>query len=218
MASSDSTTKQCSKCGEYKPATTKYFRLKRGRLIARCRECERADHRQWLADHIEESRAYARNYVATHREHHRAYNREFYREYPEVVKDRSRRYAQRHPERVAERHKRYHLAHPTKRKEMWKRWAVQNHDRVMAKNRRRRARERNAPGSHTAAEIAVLRRTQPNCWWCGKPIRDGKYHIEHRVPLSRGGSDDISNLVISCPDCNQSKYNKLPSEWNGRLL
>jgi 5-methylcytosine-specific restriction endonuclease McrA len=41
------------------------------------------------------------------------------------------------------------------------------------------------------------------------------------IPLDRGGSNGPENIVIACPECNHSKHNKLPHEWNGsggRLL
>jgi 5-methylcytosine-specific restriction endonuclease McrA len=51
------------------------------------------------------------------------------------------------------------------------------------------------------------------------PVGD-TYHVDHVVPLVRGGSDDPSNLVIACVPCNLSKGDKLPHEWkrSGRLL
>jgi 5-methylcytosine-specific restriction endonuclease McrA len=30
-------------------------------------------------------------------------------------------------------------------------------------------------------------------------------HIDHVIPMSRGGSDDLSNLVLSCSTCNEAK-------------
>jgi 5-methylcytosine-specific restriction endonuclease McrA len=44
------------------------------------------------------------------------------------------------------------------------------------------------------------------------------YHVDHRVPLSRGDSNDISNIVLACPHCNLSKGAKLPEDFAGRLL
>lgn len=83
---------------------------------------------------------------------------------------------------------------------------------------KRRARKLNAPGTHTAADIRLLLKSQKNnCWWCGKNVGDN-YHVDHRIPLSRGGSNAPENLCISCPECNLSKHTKLPQEWNGRLL
>lgn len=80
-------------------------------------------------------------------------------------------------------------------------------------SRRRRALLFSAPGSHTAEDILILwEKSKHRCYWCGKRIKDGKYHVDHVMPLSKGGSDGIENLVIACPTCNMSKGTKLPQE------
>lgn len=38
-------------------------------------------------------------------------------------------------------------------------------------------------------------------------------HIDHVIPRSRGGTDDMDNLAVSCAPCNLSKGDKLLSEW-----
>lgn len=47
------------------------------------------------------------------------------------------------------------------------------------------------------------------CAYCGADAN----HVDHQVPKSRGGSDDLSNLVPSCSPCNLSKGNKTLEEW-----
>lgn len=58
------------------------------------------------------------------------------------------------------------------------------------------------------------------CYWCG--IRCAKsYHVDHYVPLSRGGAHELDNLVISCGPCNIKKNAKDPIEFAqsiGKLL
>lgn len=88
------------------------------------------------------------------------------------------------------------------------------------KNRRQRARQFNAKGTHTKEDIERQYAAQKGqCYFCRRDVGDG-YEVEHLVPLSRGGTDDPSNLVIACPDCNRQKGTKLPHEWSpgGRLL
>lgn len=34
------------------------------------------------------------------------------------------------------------------------------------------------------------------------------YVLEHIIPLSKGGSDELGNLALSCHGCNNTKYNK----------
>lgn len=69
-----------------------------------------------------------------------------------------------------------------------------------------------------AKDVALQVKTQKDlCWWCGKKM-NGVYHVDHRVPLIKGGSWGAGNIVISCPKCNLSKNDLLPHEFNGRLL
>lgn len=37
--------------------------------------------------------------------------------------------------------------------------------------------------------------------------------VDHATPKSRGGSDDLSNLVAACEQCNCQKGNKTPEEY-----
>lgn len=52
------------------------------------------------------------------------------------------------------------------------------------------------------------------CIYCGKPIEDEDFTLEHLVPLSRGGTNDISNLYPAHKRCNKMKGNMLQSEFN----
>jgi len=61
---------------------------------------------------------------------------------------------------------------------------------------------------------AVLRRDGFTCVYCSY---DGNnLCADHVVPLSRGGSNEMSNLVACCLPCNSSKSDRLLSEWKGR--
>lgn len=83
---------------------------------------------------------------------------------------------------------------------------------------RRRANKLEVGGSHTAADIDLQYRSQKGkCWHCGKKL-NGKFHIDHLIPLARGGSNNPDNIVCSCAYCNLSKGAKLPQEWNGRFF
>ncbi|MCY4531177.1 MAG: HNH endonuclease [Gammaproteobacteria bacterium] len=40
--------------------------------------------------------------------------------------------------------------------------------------------------------------------WCGASLDEG-YHVDHIVPLSRGGTHEPGNVQLLCPRCNISK-------------
>lgn len=54
----------------------------------------------------------------------------------------------------------------------------------------------------------VFDRDDYKCRYCGKTPEDGvTLEADHIQPLSKGGSDDMENLVTSCMDCNRGKSN-----------
>ena len=51
----------------------------------------------------------------------------------------------------------------------------------------------------------VFKRDGFKCQYCGKSAPDVILHLDHIVPVCKGGGSDILNLVTSCADCNQGK-------------
>jgi len=49
------------------------------------------------------------------------------------------------------------------------------------------------------------------CAYCGK--KDVPLEIEHIIPKSRGGTSRVSNLTLSCHECNQEKGNQTAEEF-----
>lgn len=56
----------------------------------------------------------------------------------------------------------------------------------------------------------VLRRDNHTCRYCGATADDGPLTVDHVVPTSLGGTDDPSNLVAACRDCNAGKSSSSP--------
>jgi 5-methylcytosine-specific restriction endonuclease McrA len=54
------------------------------------------------------------------------------------------------------------------------------------------------------------------CQYCGRGVSDLKTREsltrDHLVPLSRGGTNEWTNVVTACSACNTRKANRLPSE------
>lgn len=55
----------------------------------------------------------------------------------------------------------------------------------------------------------IFRRDGFTCLYCGKQPPEVVLHIDHVLPVSKGGTNDETNLVTACADCNLGKSDKL---------
>lgn len=66
----------------------------------------------------------------------------------------------------------------------------------------------------------VFKRDSFSCQYCGQTPPSVVLEIDHISPLSKGGSDDVENMVTACFDCNRGKGARLlssvPEALHGR--
>lgn len=62
----------------------------------------------------------------------------------------------------------------------------------------------------------LLEKHKRKCFYCGKAVSD--FEVEHMLPKSRGGSNRIDNLTLSCHDCNQKKDTLTAEEFIKQTL
>lgn len=60
-----------------------------------------------------------------------------------------------------------------------------------------------------SVRFEVLRRDGFTCRYCGRKAPLVRLQIDHVTPWSLGGSDEPSNLVTACSECNAGKSDKL---------
>ena len=58
---------------------------------------------------------------------------------------------------------------------------------------------------------AVFERDEFTCSYCGSI--GVRLECDHVMPVSRGGSDEMSNLVTACFSCNRRKGARTAEEW-----
>lgn len=85
-------------------------------------------------------------------------------------------------------------------------WRKANLDKDAAKSRRRHARKRGAAGSHTLEQFRCLCEIGGwKCAYCSCELTAKTVTEDHVMPISRGGSDFIENIVPACVSCNSRK-------------
>lgn len=58
----------------------------------------------------------------------------------------------------------------------------------------------------------VLRRDNHTCRYCGASAPDVRLAVDHVIPVVLGGTDDPSNLVTACVECNGGKTSVAPDQ------
>jgi 5-methylcytosine-specific restriction endonuclease McrA len=60
-------------------------------------------------------------------------------------------------------------------------------------------------------ERRVRESARYRCGYCRSPqhLVMARLHIDHIIPLARGGTDDEANLWLACPICNGHKSDKI---------
>lgn len=83
-----------------------------------------------------------------------------------------------------------------------------------AGRRRRRAREHGAIGTYSWAEVTRLwLQFDRQCAYCHTPTNLSAIQAEHVYPLSKGGANNLTNLLPSCGGCNADKRDLLLHDW-----
>lgn len=81
------------------------------------------------------------------------------------------------------------------------------------KERLRRARKRSNGGKVSRREWRrLLQRHAGRCFYCGASATT----LDHLIPVARGGTSFIGNLVPACVSCNSRKQDRLPVEFRYR--
>src|SRR5260221_283661 len=112
---------------------------------------------------------------------------------------------------MAKEQREFHRLNPTKGKEYY----AKNPERYRRKQRVANNRLRSAEGTFTVEQsIWQYNRQHRRCFWCSNPVLFADMHLDHIIPVTRFGTNWISNIVCSCAHCNLQKGTKLPFvEW-----
>lgn len=94
-------------------------------------------------------------------------------------------------------------------------WDPDEDHRLAVKARRRiyeykrQAIIRGASRAESVSRRAIIARDESKCYLCGKLCEESEIHLDHVVPLSRGGEHSARNIRVACAPCNLSKGVKL---------
>lgn len=142
---------------------------------------------------------YATQYRERFREYHQAYRQSYY---------------QHNRDRIRAWHQEYGKQNRSVLRERLKDWRRTPRGRFSQaqESRKRRIRLKSCHrSSYTLDQVQGLYQAfEHSCTYCGSIE---KLTLDHFLPISKGGSDCLGNLIPACGQCNSSKYNKDPLMW-----
>jgi hypothetical protein len=116
-----------------------------------------------------------------------------------------RKYRKDHPDYWRKVMRRWRAKHLDRSRANSRRWQAAHRESARVTKSRRRARKRLAPNTLTSSEwTRILAAHKGRCHYCGAPAE----HMEHILPLARGGGTTFENVVPACAPCNLSKNSR----------
>jgi len=215
-------TKQCLKCSVTKAIGL--FYLNHTKLDGRHTYCK-----QCISEYDKKRREDKRDQLKVQRKWYRDNNKEIIAErkkkYSDANKDKKRDYDSAYREInkdiLTDKKRKYYHNNKNAVANSVKRWLLTDKGKASKINTSNRRRHSKCEGDVTSDQMLMLQQNAKVCYWCNISLKNVKVHIDHYVPLSKGGEHTISNLVVTCAKCNLSKSAKDPiafANTMGRLL
>lgn len=182
-------TRCCSVCGEEK--AIEEFESDKRKLHGkgyRCKVCRNKQNAKWRAEYIE-------NWHTEYPD----YYKEWHTEHPNYYKE----WRAKHPGYYAAMSREWRLEHPNYHAQ----WCVENKEKVRHYSRKRDKRLKDADGSYTLDEWNnLIEKYEYKCLRCGTSLSRDELTVDHIIPISKQGTNYISNIQPLCQSCNSWKH------------
>lgn len=203
MSDSNSTVRVCKRCG-----SSDFYADGR-----RCRPCTNAAQAKYRKTNSEKLNADSMLRYYSNYEKSKEVRRKSKAKHAAKIKEDSAKYYINNKERCKSRNDEWVKNNREKRRVIYKTWYDKNPEAVRSNAQNRRCREKLAIGTLSQDISKKLFKLQKGkCPCCNKPLGND-YHIDHIVPLARGGSNTDDNVQLLKSICNLQKHAKHPIDF-----
>lgn len=197
---------RCKRC--YSIYQKEYRDKRRATINKRKRECYQQEREKELErariyrkEHPEACAKAREKYRINHPDSYRESNKRSYVKCAENRRETCRKYYREHKEMFVEKARRFRGNNPN----YFREYNNRNIEKTREKVNNRRARLANALVERVS-RVEIFKREGGKCFHCGKKL-DSHWHLDHLIPLSKGGLHCWTNVAASCPSCNIKRSN-----------
>ena len=232
--------RRCSKCQEYKVFDD--FNKNKNKAFGIQNECKvcvkkyqeqnKEREKEYQKEYYEQNKEKIKNVQKEYREQNKEkvkeYKKEYYEQNREKIKDVQKEYREQNKEKVKEINKEYRdsiknkygVSNITLRYREDENFRLQCNLRASNHQNLKRALEYYNNGKSDKLPIKSPSRMllklyeiqNHNCPYCSNNMKDD-IHIDHIIPLSKNGSNEVHNLILCCSNCNLRKSAKELDVW-----
>lgn len=233
-------SKACNKCKQTLPLECfgNHSSTSDG-LRSWCKPCDYQAAKKWRENNRDKVNETKRNWAAKNKDKKAADDNRYWHRNKEKITERTKKWREENKELLAKKQKDYREKNKDKKAALDRAWYLANKDRANENARRYRNRNpekqnqihkdynrRNPEIYVTIAQNRRARKLQngifkvtkkdikkilsQNCFYCNS---SKEITLDHVVPISRGGTHGIGNLLPACRSCNSRKHTKFITEW-----
>jgi len=209
--------KKCSKCLCIK-SINEYSKHKGG-LYSCCKECKSIEDKSYREKYKEKIREKRREFWAENKDRINEERRETRKNDPDKTRKRECEYREVNRDKVRQWGKDFYYKNKNKRLLIIIKWGKQNPEKVRLIKQNYKIRRRlQIGGDNIDTEYIkiLLKQQNSKCFYCD--VIFGDYHLDHIVPLARGGEHKEYNVVLACPQCNIIKSAKDPEIFVNQII
>lgn len=193
--------KKCPSCGEIKDICTFYKNIsRRDGFSVYCKDCIADSSKEYHLKNKEKCRKRLQEWRGKNKDYIKLRDKKYIKENPDIEFNKQQRYRENHKEKLFLKGKKYREEHK---------------DYFYNKARERKlSQEKVSDGSVTLEfENYIYELQERKCAYCKCELQDSGKHLDHIIPISRGGLHTTNNVQWTCPTCNLSKNDKLEEDW-----
>jgi 5-methylcytosine-specific restriction endonuclease McrA len=177
----------------------------------RCKACSCEYDRAWRKANPDKKRDTAARWRSQNPEKARETVRKWRKAHPEQHRENSNQWNRDNPELHRKYNRDYNRANPDKIASIGRKWSQANPEKVKEKRHRRRAKKNGCVVAKADIQ-QIIEKSGGLCGICRTFVPEEFRHIDHIIPLDKGGPHSQDNLQLLCYRCNQSKGAKMPQD------